>query len=249
MHGRRPDDAGTGRRNCTEAMGRPAGRPGQGCGVQQRESGACRQAQPVALHGHEDERPESGALNRGEPSADRDDRWADPAVLARQARVPHRHRLRHAPRRLPRCSRAGLRGRARRRGAQATHRDPADGGAGPPREDAATAVAGYQSLCDAGCLAVMGPYITDNAMALLPGNGTAAVCRLFRRTVPRRSTASTASPLAMVASPKKERSSPAGCARSGFQRVAAVTEVSPGGDEYSKAFRAAAKTQSGESRC
>ena len=39
---------------------------------------------------------------------------------------------------------------------------------GLPREDAATAVAGYEALCDAGCLAVMGPYITDNGMALLP---------------------------------------------------------------------------------
>ena len=38
---------------------------------------------------------------------------------------------------------------------------------GLPREDAAVTVAGYQALCDAGCLVILGPYITDNGMALL----------------------------------------------------------------------------------
>ena len=47
---------------------------------------------------------------------------------------------------------------------------------GLPREEARTAVAGYEALCDAGCLAILGPYITDNAMALLPA--------LERRQVP-----------------------------------------------------------------
>ena len=62
---------------------------------------------------------------------------------------------------------------------------------GLPREDAAHRVAGYEALCDAGCLAVLGPYITDNAMALLPAmerrqvpavstNGAKAVPQLLR---------------------------------------------------------------------
>ena len=38
---------------------------------------------------------------------------------------------------------------------------------GLPLAEAAVTVAGYQALCDAGCRVIMGPYITDNAMALL----------------------------------------------------------------------------------
>src|SRR5690606_23688685 len=39
---------------------------------------------------------------------------------------------------------------------------------GLPREPALQAVKGYHELADDGCLAVLGPYITDNALALVP---------------------------------------------------------------------------------
>jgi ABC-type branched-subunit amino acid transport system substrate-binding protein len=111
---------------------------------------------------------------------------------------------------------------------------------GLPREDAATAVAGYEALCDAGCLAILGPYITDNAMAMLPA--------MERRQVPVVST-NGAKPFHSHygftlgnGGVSEEGSICAGWLREkGFQRVAAVTELSPGGDEYAKAFRAAAK--------
>jgi branched-chain amino acid transport system substrate-binding protein len=111
---------------------------------------------------------------------------------------------------------------------------------GLPREDAATAVAGYEALCDAGCLAIMGPYITDNAMALLPA--------MERRQVPVIST-NGAKPFHSYygftlgnGGVSEEGAICAGWLRvRGFQKVAAVTEVSPGGEEYAKAFRAAAK--------
>ena len=35
---------------------------------------------------------------------------------------------------------------------------------GLPRAEARIAVAGYEELCDEGCLVVLGPYITDNGM-------------------------------------------------------------------------------------
>jgi branched-chain amino acid transport system substrate-binding protein len=111
---------------------------------------------------------------------------------------------------------------------------------GLPREEARTAVAGYETLCDAGCLAVLGPYITDNAMALLPA--------LERRQVPVVST-NGAKPFHSRygftlgnGGVSEEGAFCAGWLRKkGFQRVAAVTEISPGGGEYSKAFRAAAR--------
>lgn len=111
---------------------------------------------------------------------------------------------------------------------------------GLPREDAATSVAGYEALCDAGCLAIMGPYITDNAMAILPA--------MEHRRVPVVST-NGAKPFHSYygftlgnGGVSEEGALCAGWLRDkGFQRVAAVTEISPGGDEYAKAFRAAAK--------
>ena len=111
---------------------------------------------------------------------------------------------------------------------------------GLPREDAATSVAGYEALCDAGCLAIMGPYITDNAMAILPA--------MERRRVPVVST-NGAKPFHSYygftlgnGGVSEEGALCAGWLREKrFQRVAAVTEISPGGDEYAKAFRAAAK--------
>jgi ABC-type branched-subunit amino acid transport system substrate-binding protein len=111
---------------------------------------------------------------------------------------------------------------------------------GLPREDAATAVAGYEALCDAGCLVILGPYITDNAMALLPA--------MDRRGVPLVST-NGAKPFHSYygftlgnGGVSEEGAICAGWLRDkGFERVAAVTEISPGGDEYAKAFRAAAK--------
>ena len=111
---------------------------------------------------------------------------------------------------------------------------------GLPREEARTAVAGYEALCDAGCLAVMGPYITDNALAILPA--------MERRQVPVVST-NGAKPFhshyGFTLGNGGVSEEGAICAgwlrRKGFERVAAITEASPGGEEYAKAFRAAAK--------
>jgi ABC-type branched-subunit amino acid transport system substrate-binding protein len=111
---------------------------------------------------------------------------------------------------------------------------------GLPREDAATTVAGYDALCDAGCLAIMGPYITDNAMALLPAmerrqvplisnNGAKAFHSYYGFTL---GNGGVSEEGALLAGWLREK---------GFQRVAAVTELSPGADEYSKAFRSGAK--------
>ncbi len=111
---------------------------------------------------------------------------------------------------------------------------------GLPREEARTTVAGYDMLCDAGCLAILGPYITDNALALLPA--------LDRRKVALLSTNGAKafhSYYGFTLGNGGVSEEGAFCAgwlrRKGFQRVAAVTETSPGGEEYSKAFRAAAR--------
>jgi ABC-type branched-subunit amino acid transport system substrate-binding protein len=111
---------------------------------------------------------------------------------------------------------------------------------GLPREEARTAVAGYEALCDAGCLAVIGPLITDNALALLPA--------LERRQVPVMSTNGAKkfhSHYGFTLGNGGVSEEGAFCAgwlrKKGFERVAAVTEISPGGEEYSKAFRAAAR--------
>ena len=111
---------------------------------------------------------------------------------------------------------------------------------GLPREDAATSVRGYEELCEEGCLAVLGPAITDNGLALLPA--------MERRQVPCLST-NGAKPYHSRygftlgnAGLSEEGAICAGWLRErGFQRIAMITEISPGGEEYSKAFRAAAK--------
>jgi branched-chain amino acid transport system substrate-binding protein len=111
---------------------------------------------------------------------------------------------------------------------------------GLPREEARTMVAGYEALCDAGCLAVIGPAVTDNGMALLPA--------LERRQVPVVSTNGAKkfhSKYGFTLGNGGVSEEGALCAgwlrKKGFQRVASVTEISPGGEEYSKAFRAAAR--------
>lgn len=111
---------------------------------------------------------------------------------------------------------------------------------GLPREEARSAVAGYEQLCDAGCLAVLGPYITDNAMAMLPA--------MERRKVPAISNNGAKafhSYYGFTLGNGGVSEEGAFCAgwlrKKGFERVAAVTEISPGGEEYSKAFRAAAR--------
>ena len=111
---------------------------------------------------------------------------------------------------------------------------------GLPREDAATSVRGYEKLCDEGSLAVLGPAITDNGLALLPAmeqrqvaclstNGAKAYHSQYGFTLGN-------------AGLSEEGAICAGWLREGgFQKIAMITEISPGGEEYSKAFRAAAK--------
>lgn len=111
---------------------------------------------------------------------------------------------------------------------------------GLPRGEARVAVEGYESLCDEGCLAILGPYITDNAMALLPAmadrgvpvistNGAKAFHSRYGFTVGNGGVS-------------EEGAVMAGWLRTqGHFRTAMVTELSPGGAEYSAAFRAAAR--------
>ncbi len=111
---------------------------------------------------------------------------------------------------------------------------------GLPRGEARTAVAGYEELCDDGCLIVLGPYITDNAMAMLPA--------MERRKVPMVST-NGAKPFHSYygfttgnGGVSEEGAIMAGWLReNAHQRVAMITEISPGGREYSSAFRASAR--------
>ena len=111
---------------------------------------------------------------------------------------------------------------------------------GLPRGDAQTAIDGYEQLCDEGCLVVLGPYITDNALALLPAmerrgvpmvstNGAKAFHSHYGFTV---GNGGVSEEGAMMAGWLREK---------GYQSVAMVTEVSPGGREYSEAFRHAAR--------
>jgi ABC-type branched-subunit amino acid transport system substrate-binding protein len=110
---------------------------------------------------------------------------------------------------------------------------------GLPRGESRTAIDGYEELCDVGCLLILGPYITDNALALLPA--------MERRQVPLISTNGAKAFHSRYGftigngGVSEEGSIMAGWLReSGFRRVAMVTEMSPGGAEYSKSFRAAA---------
>ncbi|MBL7496642.1 ABC transporter substrate-binding protein [Frankia sp. CNm7] len=111
---------------------------------------------------------------------------------------------------------------------------------GLPRGEARVAVEGYEALCDAGCLAVLGPYITDNALALLPA--------MERRRVPLVSTNGAKAFHSRYGfttgngGVSEEGAVMAGWLRTkGYFRAAMVTELSPGGAEYSGAFRAAAR--------
>ncbi|GMU77232.1 MAG: hypothetical protein AMXMBFR46_00330 [Acidimicrobiia bacterium] len=111
---------------------------------------------------------------------------------------------------------------------------------GLPREDAQHVIAGYEALCDEGCLVIMGPYITDNGLALLPA--------MARRGVPLISTGGSkefASEYGFMVGNggvSEEGALMAGWLRAnGHRRVAMLTEISPGMREYSGAFRAAAK--------
>jgi ABC-type branched-subunit amino acid transport system substrate-binding protein len=110
---------------------------------------------------------------------------------------------------------------------------------GLPRAEARIAVSGYEELCDEGCLVVLGPYITDNGMALLPAmerrgvpmistNGAKAYNSYYGFTT---GNGGVSEEGAMMAGWLREK---------GHQRVAMITEISPGGREYSAAFRASA---------
>jgi len=110
---------------------------------------------------------------------------------------------------------------------------------GLPRENAAATVRGYEELVDEGCLMVLGPYITDNALALLP--------TIERLRVPLVSTNGAKDFHSRYGftmgngGVSEEGAIMAGWLRSaGHARVGMVTEISPGGQEYSRAFRDAA---------
>ena len=110
---------------------------------------------------------------------------------------------------------------------------------GLPRQAAQHTIRGYEELAAQGCLVIIGPYITDNGMALLPAteqhhvplvshNGAKAFHSRYGFTVGNGGVS-------------EEGAIMAGwLRRSGHRRVGVVTEVSPGGQEYSKAFRDAA---------
>jgi ABC-type branched-subunit amino acid transport system substrate-binding protein len=110
---------------------------------------------------------------------------------------------------------------------------------GLPRQAAQHTIRGYEELADEGCLVIIGPYITDNGMALLPAteqrhvplvshNGAKPFHSRYGFTIGNGGVS-------------EEGSIMAGwLRRSGHRRVGMVTEVSPGGQEYSKAFRDAA---------
>ena len=99
---------------------------------------------------------------------------------------------------------------------------------------------GYHELADEGCLAVLGPYITDNALALVPAtqerhvplvsnNGSKPFHSYYGFTIGNGGVS-------------EEGAIMAGWLRAnGHNRVAMVTEISPGGNEYSKAFRDSAR--------
>jgi branched-chain amino acid transport system substrate-binding protein len=111
---------------------------------------------------------------------------------------------------------------------------------GLPRGEARVTVKGYHDLCDAGCLLILGPYITDNALALLPAmaerrvplvstNGAKDFHSYYGFTIGNGGVSEEGS---IMAGWLNQRD---------YRRVAMVTEVSPGGQEYSSAFRAAAQ--------
>ena len=111
---------------------------------------------------------------------------------------------------------------------------------GLPRESARHTIRGYEELVDAGCVVVLGPYITDNGLALLPA--------MERLQVPMISTNGAKDFHSQYGfttgngGVSEEGSIMAGWLRQqGHRRVAMITEVSPGGAEYSKAFRDAAR--------
>ena len=111
---------------------------------------------------------------------------------------------------------------------------------GLPREDAAATVRGYEELVEEGCLAVLGPYITDNALALMP-----AIERLHVPLISSNGAKDFHSRYGFTignGGVSEEGSIMAGWLRgAGHTRVGMVTEISPGGQEYSRAFRDAAK--------
>ena len=110
---------------------------------------------------------------------------------------------------------------------------------GLPRGNARETIRGYNELVDDGCLVVLGPYITDNGLALLPATE--------QRHVPLLST-NGSKPFHSKygftlgnGGISEEGAIMAGWLReAGYQRIGMVTEVSPGGHEYSLSFRDAA---------
>jgi branched-chain amino acid transport system substrate-binding protein len=111
---------------------------------------------------------------------------------------------------------------------------------GLPREAAAHTVRGYEELVEQGCLVVIGPYITDNGLALLPAterhhvplishNGSRVFSSHYGFTIANGGLA-------------EEGAIMAGwLAEKGHLRIGTIVEISPGGQEYAAAFRDAAR--------
>ena len=112
-------------------------------------------------------------------------------------------------------------------------------GRGLPRRAARHTIAAYESLCDQGCVVVMGPYTTDGAMAILPtmeargvacvsSNGAKAWHSRFGFTLGNGGVSEEGTLMADW------------CRQQGYTRVGHLVEDSPGGAEYANAFRLAA---------
>jgi len=112
-------------------------------------------------------------------------------------------------------------------------------GRGLPRRAARHTIAAYESLCDEGCLVVMGPYTTDGALAILPAmeergvpcvssNGAKAWHSRYGFTLGNGGVSEEGTMMADW------------CRQQGHTRVGHLVETSPGGAEYANAFRLAA---------
>ncbi len=113
-------------------------------------------------------------------------------------------------------------------------------GRGLPRKAARHTVAAYEDLCDQGCIAVVGPYTTDGAMAILPS--------MERRGVPCLSTNGAKAwhskygfTLGNGGVSEESAIMADWCRDQGYNRIGCIVEDSPGGAEYLHAFQLGAR--------
>ena len=113
-------------------------------------------------------------------------------------------------------------------------------GRGLPRLAAKNTIDAYESLCDQGCLVIMGPYTTDGAMAILPSmerrgvpcissNGAKAWHSKYGFTL---GNGGVSEESAIMADWCRDR---------GYTKVGCIVEDSPGGAEYLHAFQLGAR--------